>query len=41
VDAHVSAIHVIYRDKVLDMSNRVALVLAQELEGRVAELLAA
>jgi len=39
VDAHVSAIHVIYRDKVMDMSNRVALVLIQELEGRVAEIL--
>jgi chemotaxis protein histidine kinase CheA len=41
VDAHVSAIHVIYRDKVMDMSNRVALVLTQELEKRVAELLSA
>lgn len=39
VDAHVSAIHVIYRDKVMDMSNRVALVLTQELEKQVAELL--
>lgn len=39
VDAHVSAIHVIYRDKVMDISNRVALVLIQELEGRVAETL--
>ena len=39
VDAHVSAIHVIYRDKVMDMSNRVALVLIQELEGRVEETL--
>lgn len=41
VDAHVSAIHVIYRDKVMDMSNRVALVLIAELEGRVAEILPA
>jgi hypothetical protein len=39
VDAHVSAIHVIYRDKVMDMSNRVALILSQELEKQVAELL--
>ena len=41
VDAHVSAIHVIYRDKVMDTSNRVALVLTEELEARVAEALAA
>ena len=39
VDAHVSAIHVIYRDRVMDLSNRVALVLIQELEGRVEETL--
>ena len=39
VDAHVSAIHVIYRDKVMDMSNKVALKLAGELEARVTEAL--
>jgi hypothetical protein len=39
VDAHVNAIHVIYRDKVMDMSNKVALALAEELEARVAEVL--
>jgi chemotaxis protein histidine kinase CheA len=39
VDAHVSAIHVIYRDKVMDESNQVAVVLSQELEARVAEAL--
>ena len=31
VDAHVNAIHVIYRDKVMDMSKKVALALAEEL----------
>jgi chemotaxis protein histidine kinase CheA len=41
VDAHVNAIHVIYRDKVMDMSNKVALALAEELEARVAEVLGA
>ena len=35
VDAHVSAIHVIYRDKVMDESNKVAMVLAAELEKQV------
>jgi chemotaxis protein histidine kinase CheA len=39
VDAHVSAIHVIYRDKVMDESNKVALALTLELEARVAEAL--
>lgn len=39
VDAHVSAIHVIYRDKVTDSSNKIALALAEELEARVAEIL--
>ncbi|HXS06845.1 MAG TPA: Hpt domain-containing protein [Rhizomicrobium sp.] len=39
VDAHVNAIHVIYRDKVMDMSNKVALALSEELEARVAEIL--
>ncbi len=41
VDAHVNAIHVIYRDKVMDISNKVALALAEELEARVAEALGA
>ncbi len=41
VDAHVSAIHVIYRDKVMDDSNKMALVLAVELEKQVAEALKA
>src|SRR6201996_1450657 len=39
VDAHVNAIHVIYRDKVMDMSNKVALALSEELEARVSEML--
>jgi chemotaxis protein histidine kinase CheA len=39
VDAHVNAIHVIYRDKVMDLSNKMALALAKELEARVDELL--
>lgn len=39
VDGHVNAIHVIYRDKVMDMSNKVALALSKELEARVAETL--
>ena len=39
VDAHVNAIHVIYRDKVMDMSNKVALALSDELEARVTEML--
>lgn len=39
VDAHVNAIHVIYRDKVMDMSNKVALALSEELEARVADIL--
>ena len=41
VDAHVNAIHVIYRDKVMDMSNKVALALSEELEAQVAETLGA
>jgi chemotaxis protein histidine kinase CheA len=39
VDAHVNAIHVIYRDKVMDISNKMALALTKELEARVAEAL--
>jgi chemotaxis protein histidine kinase CheA len=35
VDAHVSAIHVIYRDKVMDASNPIALALSAELEKQV------
>jgi len=41
VDAHVTAIHVIYRDKVMDETNKIAVVLSQELEARVAETLKA
>jgi hypothetical protein len=41
VDAHVNAIHVIYRDKVMDASNKVALALSEELEARVDEALGA
>jgi uncharacterized protein (DUF849 family) len=39
VDAHVNAIHVIYRDKVMDMSNKMALALSEELEARVRDVL--
>ena len=39
VDAHVNAIHVIYHQKVMDASNKVALVLMRELETRVSEIL--
>ncbi|HWY63360.1 MAG TPA: Hpt domain-containing protein [Rhizomicrobium sp.] len=39
IDAHVSAVHVIYRDKVMDESNRLALALAIELEAQVAAIL--
>jgi hypothetical protein len=39
IDAHVAAIHVIYRDKIMDASNKVALTLAEELEARVNETL--
>src|SRR5437868_6377140 len=35
VDAHVSAIHVIHRDKVMDGSNKMALALTAELENQV------
>lgn len=37
VDAHVTAIRIIFRDKIKDTSNRMALELAEELEGRVIE----
>jgi HPt (histidine-containing phosphotransfer) domain-containing protein len=39
VDAHVNAIHVIYRDKVMDESNTMALALSAELETQVAQFL--
>jgi len=39
VDAHVSAIHVIYRDKVMDASNKMAVALSSELETQVEALL--
>jgi HPt (histidine-containing phosphotransfer) domain-containing protein len=39
VDAHVNAVHVIYRDKVTDESNKVALTLCVELERQVGILL--
>ena len=37
VDAHVTAIRIIFRDKIKDISNRMALELAEELEARVVE----
>lgn len=40
VTAHVDAIHVIHRDKIKDINNRIALVLVEELEGRVLQTLA-
>lgn len=40
VTAHVDAIHVIHRDKIKDVNNRIALVLVEELEGRVLKTLA-
>jgi chemotaxis protein histidine kinase CheA len=40
VSAHVDAIHVIHRDKIKDISNRIALLLVEELEGRVTKALA-
>jgi len=41
VDAHVTASHVIYRDKVMVETNKIAVVLSQELEERVVEALKA
>jgi HPt (histidine-containing phosphotransfer) domain-containing protein len=38
VDAHVTAIRVIFRDRITDTSNRMALELIQELEARVNEI---
>jgi len=39
VQAHVEAIRVIFRDKIKDISNRVALVLVEELETRTQQTL--
>lgn len=40
VAAHVDAIHVIHRDRIKDVSNLIALTLAEELEGRVVKTIA-
>jgi chemotaxis protein histidine kinase CheA len=40
VDAHVTAVHVIFRDKITDASNKMAQVLSSELEKQVAVALA-
>ncbi|HEX4860187.1 MAG TPA: Hpt domain-containing protein [Rhizomicrobium sp.] len=39
VDAHVAAIRIIFRDKIKDPSNRMAMELCEELEARVTEAL--
>lgn len=39
VDAHVAAIRVIFRDQIKDTTNPTAIVLAEELEARTAEIL--
>jgi chemotaxis protein histidine kinase CheA len=39
VDAHVAAIRIIFRDKIKDPSNRMAMELSEELEARVTEAL--
>ena len=39
VDAHVTAVRVVFRDKIKDMGNRMASELCEELEARVADLL--
>ena len=39
VDAHVAAIRIIFRDKIKDPSNRMAMELCEELEARVIEAL--
>jgi chemotaxis protein histidine kinase CheA len=41
IDAHVTAIRIIFRDKIKDTSNPMALELLKELEARVAETAAA
>jgi chemotaxis protein histidine kinase CheA len=38
VDAHVTAIRIIFRDNIKDQSNRMAIELAEELEARVTEI---
>jgi chemotaxis protein histidine kinase CheA len=38
VDAHVAAIRIIFRDKIKDTTNKMALELIKELDARVAEL---
>ncbi len=40
VDAHVTAIRIIFRDKIKDVSNAMAVELLKELESRVAEITA-
>jgi chemotaxis protein histidine kinase CheA len=40
VCAHIDAIHVIHRDHIKDISNLIALTLAEELEGRVIKAIA-
>lgn len=39
VDAHVNGIRVLYRDKIKDAANRMAITLSEELEARVTETL--
>ncbi len=39
VDAHVGAIRIIFRDKIKEGADQIALVLAEELEARVTEML--
>jgi chemotaxis protein histidine kinase CheA len=39
VDAHVTAIRIIFRDKIKDTSSRMAIELCEELEARVIETL--
>ena len=39
IDAHVAAIRIIFRDKIKDPSNRMAMELCEELEARVTEAL--
>jgi len=39
IDAHVDAIRVLYRDKIKDAQNRMAIMLSEELESRVTETL--
>jgi len=39
IDAHVGAVHIVFRDKIKDSANRKAIELAEELEARVVETL--